>query len=73
MMKPLGWMQITGQRIEGHTVFVNVRVRVRHPAFLWMLWGAMRQESRRYGVNPNDPWVLWVMSRHLVRIFVKGK
>lgn len=73
MAKPPAWMHVSEQRVEGNKVFVNIRVQVRHPAFLWMLWRAFRQEARRTGYNPNDARVLWVTVMHLLKIIVRGE
>lgn len=40
MAKPPAWMHVSEQRVEGNKVFVNIRVRMRHPAFLTN-WNSM--------------------------------
>ncbi len=72
MAKPPAWMKISTPYLEGGKAFVNVRVHVRHPAFLWMMWKLFRQEARRQGHNPNSPRMMWVVVYHLVKLAVKG-
>lgn len=67
------WMKVSAPYGEGDKVFVNVHIRVRHPLFLRVIWGMLRQEIRRRGRNPNDPRMLWLTMYHLVKIITKAK
>ena len=71
-MKPPAWLKISAPYMVDNKAFVDVEIRERHPAFLWMIWGMMRKEIRRGGGNPNDPRVLAFMAYHLVKIFIEA-
>lgn len=73
MAKPPAWMEMGTPYFDGDTMWVNVRVRPRHPSFLRYMWGVFRKEIRRQGHHPNSPRMLWVTVYHLVKILVKAE
>lgn len=72
MAKAPGWLKMSAPYAEGGKVFVNVRVRPRHPSFIRMMWKLCRQEIRRRGANPNHPRLLLFTGYQLIKLFIKG-
>lgn len=73
MAKHPRWLKVSAPYFEGGKWFVNLRVRPRHPSFLWYMWKMFRQEIRKREANPNHPRLLWFTARQVVKIAVKAE